>query len=114
MCPQPGEKLWVPSSASVQPCFFLHLPQGCSRRLPKGCGLVPLFIIVCLPIRMCWHTAPPWMGWDITEQLKGLFCSVWLMTTNTRAFPFLGLGLDFPVPSQGTSLSPPALESWCC
>lgn len=75
-------------------CYFSSLsasPSGCAGTLP-----------------------PPWMGWDITEQLKGLFCSVWLMTTNTRAFPFLGLGLDFPVPSQGTSLSPPALESWCC
>lgn len=117
MHPQPGEKSWVPTSASVQPCFFLCLPQGRSKRLLKGCGLVPPFSTVCFPIRMCWLAAPkPWLGWDITEQLRGLFHSVWLIATNPKPFPFLGLGLGSPVPPQGMGPSscPPALESWCC
>lgn len=112
---QPGKKVWVLPSASVQPCFFLCLPQGCSRRLPKACSLVPPFSTVCLLIWMCCHAAPkPWLGWEITEQLKGLFHLIWLISM--WPFLFLGLGPGSPVPSQGTgpSSSPPALESWCC
>lgn len=73
MYSQPGKKVWVLPSASVQLCFFLHLPQSCSRRQRD----VALFHLSALSASSsgCAGMLPPSPGWAETSLSSREGCS---------------------------------------